>query len=192
MRIIALAAALFAVGFGVVAIGQQAFGLYRPAGLSAPPNHGTTAGRKDTAAVKTKTYADYLAEAETAFARMDRTCSADDRKAFGRAFHQLLAATRALRIGRIAPGDVGPATARSISGARPDALLVDAALSPGGAVFAQVFDATRRGVLTDFDLPPGMSVLMAAHVNNARALEGDDVDPLSAMKVNQPTRCLPL
>lgn len=192
MRIIALAAALFAVGFGVVAIGQQAFGLYRPGALPVPAGDKPTAGRTDTAAAKTKTYTDYLAEAETAFALMDRTCSAADRKAFGRAFHQLLAATRALRIGRIAPGELRPATARSISGARPEALLVDAALSPDGTVFAQVFDATRRGVLTEFDLPPGMSALMASHVSKARADTGDDFDPLAAMTVERPTRCRPL
>jgi hypothetical protein len=189
---IALAAALFAVGFGVVAIGQQAFGLYRPAGLPVPAREMPKSGPTDTAAVKTKTYADYLAEAEIAFARMDRTCSAADRKAFGRAFHQLLAATRALRLGLIPPGDLRPATARSLNGARPDALLVDAALSPDGAVFAQVFDATRRGVLTDFDLPQGMSVLLASHMSNARAGTGDELDPLAAMTVKRPTRCRPL
>jgi hypothetical protein len=189
MRMIALAAALFAAGFGVVAIGQKAFGLYRPHQFSAATS---SAHRPATEPSKAKVYSDYLNEAQAAYEEMNLTCSTAHRKAFGRSFHQLVAATRALRAGVIDPGDLRPAAVSDLIGASPDALLVDAAMSGELAVFAEAFDATKRGVLTDADLPPGLTTLMQSQLTNARADAGRNTDPLAAMKVKLPTYCQPL
>ena len=192
MRLIALAAALFAVGFGIVSIGQDAFGFYRADRIRERPQGSSSVQTASLGRTAPRTFADYLAAAESAFAKMDRTCSAANRKTFGRAFHQLLAATRALRAGRIEAGDLGSMAVRQIADARPDTLLVDAALSGDMPVFAQVFDATRRGVLTAADLPPGMTVLMDAQLKLARGGDNRNVGPLVQITANRPTRCAPM
>ena len=192
MRMIALAAALFAVGFGTVAIGQKAFGLYRPHQRAVHPVVKPSSDRPAAVTSKVKDYSDYLGEAQSAFAKMSRTCSSMHRKEFGRALHQLLAATRALRSGIIDPGELQMAAISDLTGASPDALLVEAALSSDLNVFAEAFDARQRGVLTDADLPPGMSALMDAQLTNARAAADRNTDPLAAMEVRRPTPCQPL
>jgi hypothetical protein len=191
MRLIAFAAILFAVGFGIVAIGQDALGFSHAGRIVERPD-GAPRAKESSSQTAIKTFTDYLVEAEYAFAKMDRTCSAGDRKAFGRAFHQLLAATRALRSGRIEAGDLDRVAARRIEEARPNALLVDFALTSGLPVFAQVFDANRRGILTAADLPPGMIVLMDAQLDSARSAASRDIDPLAAMTVERPSRCMPM
>lgn len=187
MRMIAMAAVLFAVAFGVVAAGQKAFGIYRLHQSATSSAH-----RPATDASKAKAYSDYLRDAQIAYRRMNLTCSTAHRKAFGRSFHQLLAATRALRAGVIVPGDLRPAAVSDLIGASPDALLFEAAMSSELTVFAEAFDATQRGVLTDADLPPGLTTLMEMQLTNARADASRNADPLAAMKVKLPTYCQPL
>jgi hypothetical protein len=75
MRIIAFAVLLFAAGFGIVAIGQQAFAYFGHGRIEAGPNGSVITGE----ARQTETLDDYVVRANQAFAAMDRSCSAAER-----------------------------------------------------------------------------------------------------------------
>ena len=75
MRMFAFAVLLFAAGFGIVAIGQQAFAYFGHGRIDAGPNASAITGE----ARQTETLDDYVVPANRAFAAMNTSCSAAER-----------------------------------------------------------------------------------------------------------------
>jgi hypothetical protein len=192
MRTIAFAILLFAAGFGIVSIGQQAIAFF---------GHNRIAERLDDAmltgsigepaerAQAARTYADYVAATERAFMAMDRTCSSAARRALGEAFDDLLSATKALHAGRIEAGALDRSTTARITGAGTDMVLASAASSGDLQIFAKVIDASRRGVLTAGDFPLGMAKLMHIQMKMNRDNRSELAAGLASAGT---TRCLPM
>jgi hypothetical protein len=136
---------MFAIGFSTVAVGQTTlayFGLrpvlqfernVEPAARPAPPK------RKPR-----KSYSDYLTIADRAFRKMDRSCSAADRKMLGHAFHDLVVAMASRNARR-----------RETGGVEAEMITVRSQPEVEIRIFAQIIDAARRNVLTHTDFPTG-------------------------------------
>ncbi len=159
MRTLLLAAVLFYSGYGFVAIGHNAgiFEAGKPV-FEAIYRQARALGRQATGLLEQKpepkikdetapvmereaTFSDYLETANRAFDAMDRSCSEADRMQLGRAFHDLVAYTRGL------------ASRNPNDGAGAMPTDVPANLSEI-EIYAQVIDATRRGVLRSRHFEP--------------------------------------
>jgi hypothetical protein len=195
---------LFAAGFGIVSIGQKAFAALqhsrildrleipahiKPKPIEEEPQPDRIAGPESLA--------DYAARASRAFAAMDASCSAAERRALGQAFHDLMEATTALHAGRIEAGSPSPASAHKIASAKTDLIPASTASPSDPVIFAQVIDASRRGILTSDDFPAGMARLM--HIQ-MMMIQGNDSRPAAVGNTGQPggqamfkrTRCQPI
>ena len=146
---------------------------------------------------KPENLADYAARASRAFATMDASCSAADRRALGQAFHDLMEATTALQAGSIQNSETSPAAAHKVAAANADLIPASTAGPSDEMIFAQVIDASRRGILTSDDFPAGMARLM--HIQ-MKVIQGNGGGSAALSGTRQPgdqaafkrTRCLPM
>ncbi len=183
MRTFALAILLFAAGFAMIFIGQNASATIGHNQIILKLRDPATSLKTPPESARTRTFADYLAAADRAFAALDRSCSDADRAAFGTAFRDLVEATRDVHAGTIEPGPLRDATARAGSSQALDHLRI----------YSRVIDASQRGVLQGRHFPPGAARLLFVQMKAAgnssvdmQALAGlDNADV-------ETTRCAPL
>lgn len=152
MKTMLLALGLFILGAGGIA----AFSGGLPTALFDVPDD---AARSDAiAGLQLVTLADYGDAAEKAYEQMLSACSAEDRKAYGRAMNALAVAKRHADTGKIERGNIGDRASR---------------------LMTQFVEAVRKGVITNDHVPFGSLRTVVASVQKKMAAEEPQTEAIS-------------
>jgi hypothetical protein len=185
MRILAVAIALFAASFAAVFAlrsAPSAQRLSRQPALSEKPADPNAVLR-------------HLNALDSRFRQMNRTCSPDARRAVGLAFHDvhvaMMQATPDWSQGRSSPPDRPPSGPGAVklrkTNDRAFGRLIKTKLQ-FDKMYAQIFNAARKGVLTSDHFPPGQSRQMIKSTIKAESFRPMP-DPFEEYDL---TKCKPL